>query len=222
MPGLLYDLAPSAHPIFVPRLMGQRPALAALVAETISTWSYAENALGRSFAAMSRGNNSTQMKDYSDNWRLPARIKKLRAVADDKLRDPYRPTFLKVLDVIAALATRRHAFAHNIWGTVEVLPDALLLVDPKHVLRHWGKANDWLAAIAEGGLGSANLFSPLDNRHVEVWSDSDLRGEVSHMNKAYELALAAESIASDDPFDASNAKRKHIHGLLLNDPLVRP
>ena len=42
------------------------------------------------------------------------------------------------------------------------------------------------------------------------------------MNKAYELALAAELIASDDPFDGSNAKRKHIHGLLLHDPPIAP
>lgn len=124
--------------------------------------------------------------------------------------------------MIAGLAKRRHAFAHGIWGTVEALPDALLLMNSEHVLRHWRAANDWLAAFLEGGPGSVNRFSPLDNRHIEVWSETDLRDEIGWMNKAYELALAAEAIAANDPFDASNSKRKRIHGLLLNDPLVGP
>jgi len=222
MSTLLSDLAPKEHPIFVPRLLGQRPRLAALVAESISTWSYAENALGRSVAAMSRGINAAEMQDYIDDWRLPARLKIIRRVAGAELEMPYLPTFLKVVDVIADLALRRHAFAHGIWGIVEALPDALLLVKPEHILRQWGAANDGVAAFIEGGPGSVNRFDPLDNRHVEVWSDADLREEVGRMTKAYELAFAAESIASDDAFDASNAKRKHIHGLLLNDPLIGP
>ncbi len=111
-------------------------------------------------------------------------------------------------------------FMHQ--GLVEALPDALLLVDPEHVLRHWGAANDCLAAFIEGGPSSVNRFDLLDNWHVEVWSEPDLKEEVASMNRAYELALAAEAIASDDPFDASNAKRRHTHGLLLNDPLIGP
>lgn len=81
MPAFLSDVAPNELPIFVPRLLGQRPALAALVTETISTWSYAEHALGRSLAAMSRGINTAEMEDYIDKWRLPDRIKILRRIA---------------------------------------------------------------------------------------------------------------------------------------------
>jgi hypothetical protein len=65
MPALLSDVAPNERPIFVPRLIGQRPSLSALVAETISTWSYAEHALGRSVAAMSRGINAAEMRTTS-------------------------------------------------------------------------------------------------------------------------------------------------------------
>jgi hypothetical protein len=222
MPALLSDLVPNARPIFVPRLLGQRPELATLVAETISTWSYAEHALGRSVAAMSRGINVAEMDGYIRDWRFHSRMRIIRRVARAELADPYLRTFLKVLKIIAGFAPRRHAFAHGIWGTVEALPNALLLVDPEHILRHWGAANDWLAAFIGEGPGSVNRFDSLDNRHVEVWSNTELRTEVSHMNKLYELALALESIASHDPFDTSNTRRKHIHGLLLNDPLIGP
>jgi hypothetical protein len=222
MPALVSDLVPNARPIFEPGLLGQRPALAALVAETISTWSFAEHALAKSVAAMSRSINSAEMEDYINDWRLPARMKILRRVASAELPAPYLTMFLKVLDVIARLAKRRHAFAHGIWGTTDALPDALLLLDPAHIFRHWGAANDWVAAFIEGGLSSVNRFDPLDNRHVEVWSDVELKEEVGRMNKAYELALKLEAIASDDPFDASNRKRKHIQALLLKDPLIGP
>jgi hypothetical protein len=215
-------VAPNERPIFVPRLLGQRPALAALVAETISTWSYAEHALGRSVAAMSRGINDAEMEDYIANWQFRRRLQTVRRVARAELQAPYLATFLKGLDVIAGLATHRHAFAHGIWGSVEALPNALLLVNPEHLLRRWGAANDWLAEFIEGGPGAVDLFGRLDNRHVEVWSNVELRDEIDRMNKLYELALALELIASPDPFDASDRKRQHIHGLLLNNPALWP
>lgn len=139
MPTWLSDVAPNERPIFVPRLLGQQPSLAALVAETISTWSYAEHALGRSVAAMSRGINSAQMEDYIADWRLPSRLKIVRRIARAELQDPYLVLFMKALDIIQSLAHRRHAFAHGVWGAVEALPDALLLVAPEHLLRHWGQ-----------------------------------------------------------------------------------
>lgn len=220
MPALLSDLAPNTTPIFIPRLIGERPRLAALVAETISTWSYAEHALGRSVAAMSQGINSAEMEAYIADWRLPARMKIVRRIAHAELQDPYLTLFLKVLDIIGNLARRRHAFAHHIWGAVEALPNALLLVDPTHLLRHWGAANDWLATFSEGGPGAVNPIGSLNNRHIEVWSETDIKEEIAHMNQAYELALALERLVSVDMFDASNTRRTQAHNLLLRHPLV--
>jgi hypothetical protein len=219
MPALLSDVAPTQVPIFVPRLLGQRPNLAALVAETISTWSYAENALGRSVAAMSRGINAAEMEAYIRDWRLAARMKIVRRVAKAELQDPYLPTFLKGLDVIDRFAKRRHAFAHGIWGTVEALPDALLLVDPEHSFRHWGKANDWLAAFAVDGIAGVNQLDSFDNRHVEVWRDADLREEVDRMHALYELALGMEKIAGSDLFGGANTRR-NVHDWLLKHPVL--
>ena len=64
MPDLLSNRLPNAVPIFVPRSLGERPELAALVLETISGWTFAETALGRSVAAMSRGINAAEMETY--------------------------------------------------------------------------------------------------------------------------------------------------------------
>jgi hypothetical protein len=219
LPDRLSDVVPNACPIFVPRLIGQHPELAALVADTISTWSYAEHAIGRSVATMSRGINSAEMEGYISNWRLPSRMKIVSRLARVELTEPYRASFLKTLKIVADLAKERHAFAHGIWGAIEALPNALLLVDPEHILRHWGAANDWIANFFERGSDSAGPVVPLDNKHIEVWSDVELKGEVDRMNKAFDLSLMLEGIASDDPFDKSNLKRDHIHGLLLAHPL---
>lgn len=219
MPAPLSKVAPNERPIFVPRLLGQQSSLAALVAETISTWSYAEHALGRSVAAMSRGINSAQMEDYIADWRLPSRLKLLRRIARAELQAPYLELFIKVLDIVKNLARCRHAFAHGVWGTVEALPDSLLLAAPEHLLRQWGAANDWIAAFRDGQ--PAGLSPNLDNRHVEVWSETDLKEEIAHMNHAYELALALEMLASVDIFDPSNARRTHAQNWLLRHPLVK-
>lgn len=220
MPALLSDVAPGECPIFVPRLLGQRPALAALVAETISTWSYAEHALGRSVAAMSRGINSAEMEAYVADWRLPSRLKTVRRIARAELQDPTLALFLKVLDIVCNLAHRRHAFAHGVWGTVEALPNALLLVAPEHLLRHWGAANDWLSAFSESRPNVAGPIVSLDARHIEVWSETDLKEEITLMNQAFELALVLDQLASVDTFDASNARRTHAQDWLLRHPLV--
>ncbi|WP_428530713.1 hypothetical protein [Rhodopila sp.] len=219
MPARLSDLAPNETPIFLPRLLSQRPKLAALLAETISTWSYAEHALGRSVAAMSRGINSAEMEDYIADWRLPKRLKILRRIAGAELQDPHLSLFLKVLRIIEKLAKRRHVFAHGVWGTVEALPDALLLIDAEHLFRHWGAANDFLAVFSQGGPPAVSPVH-LDNRHIEVWAETEFKDEIAHMNQAVEFAFALELLASVDTFDVSNARRTQAYNWLLQQPLV--
>jgi hypothetical protein len=219
MPDRLSDVAPNEIPIFVPRLLGQRSKLAAFVAETISTWSYAEHALGRSVAAMSRGINSAEMEGYVAELQLSKRLKIIKRIVRAELPEPYLSLFLKVLHIVVRFAKRRHAFAHGIWGNVEALPDALLLIDAEHLFRHWGAANDFLAAFREDG---PNAVSPvrLDNRHVEVWTETDLKDEITRMNQAVEFAYALELLGSVDTFDTSNARRAQAYHWLLQQPLV--
>ncbi len=223
MPPLLSDIAPNEVPIFIPRLFSERPKQAAMVAETITTWSYAEHSLGKIVAGMSRskGTSTLEMRNYANNWQFSKRKVIITKLVKANLAEPYLTTFLKTLDVVAGLSKRRNAFAHGIWTAVEALPDRLLLVDPKHIFMHWGAAHDWLAAFA-GGLGPLRQLEHLDNKHIEVWSSSDLAEEVGHVKKAYELASGLEALASEDLFDAKNPKRDHVLRLLQKDPLIGP
>jgi hypothetical protein len=152
MPKPLSLVAPGAIPIFVPRDFAKRPALAALVAETISTWSYAEHALGRSLAGMSRGSSTAAMKRYAETRRFSGKNNSKKEIlaeaAKTHLLEPYRGTFLCVMDIVSDYASKRHEFAHHIWGSVEELPDAVLLVHPKYLFGHWGAANDWIVEFA--------------------------------------------------------------------------
>lgn len=219
MPPLLSDVVPNEVPIFVPRLLAEQPHLAAIVAETVSTWAYAEHSLGKTVAAMSRGTSTEAMRDYADRWRFSDRKKIIIKLAKTKLSTPYLETFLKTVDMIASLAKRRHAFAHGIWGAVEALPGCLLLVDPEHIFMHWGVANDWLARFVSNA-GPLGRTKPLDNKLVEVWSMADLRAEATSMHEACQFAGALEAIASDDPFDPSNTRRKQVHSWLLAQSMI--
>ena len=219
MPARLSDIAPNETPIFLPRLLSQRPNLAALVAETISTWSYAEHSLDRSVAAMSRGINSAEMEGYAAELSLSKRLKIIKRIARTEVPEPYLSLFLKMILIITSFAKRRHAFAHGIWGNVEALPDALLLIDAEHLFRHWGVANDFLAAFSEDGPSAVSQVG-LENRHIEVWTEADLREEVTRLNKAVEFAFALERLASVDLFDVSNAQRDFAYKWLKLQPLV--
>ena len=216
MPKSLFQIAPSEVPIFVPRDFAKRPELAVMVSETIATWAYAENSLGKSLAAMERGKSAVEMKKYAKAHVFSNKKVILEKAARAQLTGLYLSTFLGTVDVISRFAKRRNAFAHGIWGTVEALPDAMLLVDPKHLFAHWGKANDWVDDFARdpGAVGAASHFN---SANVEVWTRTDLEEEISKMNRAYDLATKLEALASPGVFTPSDARQAHAHMLLLQD-----
>jgi len=222
MPRSLSKVAPGETPIFVPRDFAKRPTLAALVAETISTWSYTEHAFGRSMAGMLRGSSTAAMQQYADTRRFSGTNSKseiLKTAAKKYLPKPYRDTFLGVMDIVSDYASKRHEFAHHIWGTIETLPEAILLVDPKHLFGHWGAANDWVAGFAAnpGNVGTAPILS---TDVVEVWTKADLETERDRMFKAYDLSISLDVISCLDTFGGSQFRRDHVHNQLLNDPVV--
>ena len=222
MPKLLSQVAPSANPTFGPRDFAKRRALAALVAETISTWSYAEHALGRSLTGMSRGSSMAVMQQYAETTRFSGHNGKktiLSEAADANLPEPYRSTYLCAIDIIASYASKRYEFIHHIWGIDESLPEAILLVDPKYLSGQWGAANDRSSGF---GADTRNGGSGLKFRSnvVEVWTKGDLETELDRISKAYDLSVALEAISSLNVFGNHNSRRDHAHNQLLTNPEV--
>jgi hypothetical protein len=168
---------------------------------------------------MLRGSSAAVMQEYADKWMFRDRRKILEREAKAHLVEPYLGTFLCVVDIVSKLATKRHEFAHHIWGSIEELPDAVLLVHPKYLFGHWGAANDWIVAFA-ADPGKAGTTPKFSTDIVEVWTNDDLKIELDRMFKAHDLSIALEAISSLNVFDGSQSRRDHVHNKLLNNPEV--
>ena len=220
----LSELFPLEKPIFLPADLAKRPTQVEMVGRTIAVWSYAEHALGKSLAGMHRGTSNAAMQTYARRRNFSgeknSRSALLRDAAGDLLEEPYKKAFLAVLEIIQGYSARRNDFAHGIWGIVEALPDALLLVEPSVLYLHWGAANDWVAQFARG-LSEANYRAdPLPLDKVEVWSTDDLRREGARMERAFELSVYLEAMCSVDSFDTQFGRRRQAFDLLCRDQEV--
>lgn len=176
---------------------------------------------------MLRGHSPTATQEYAEKRTFYSRRLILEREAKVHLVEPYLSTFLSVVDMISELAVKRHAFAHHVWGNVEALPDAVLLVDPKHLFLRWGAANDWVAAFAADPSSvvrrstmSAGTDTKFNADLVEVWTKDDLMIEIAGVVKAYELSVALEAISSLDVFDDSQNRRDFAYNELLKDTVV--
>jgi hypothetical protein len=218
----LFEIAPAAQVIFVPRDLAKRPAHAALIAQTISSWNYAEHALGRSLASMTQGGSAAVMAGYASTFRFAgrnSRVSTLVTEAESRLTEPFRGTYVAALFVIMKFAQRRHDFAHHIWGCTDDAPDVALLVDPDHLFGHWGAANDFIAGFA-ADPGTAPKLPVMDTSLIQAWTEADLAEELELMFRAHELSLALERMVVPDNFSSRAAQRQHVQQQLLAEPLI--
>ena len=218
----LFEIAPAAQVIFVPRDLAKRPAHAALIAQTISSWNYAEHALGRSLASMTQGSSAAVMADYASKSRFAgknSRLSTLVTEAESKLPEPFRSTYLATLVVIMKFAQRRHDFAHHIWGCTDDAPNAALLVHPGNFFGHWGAANDFIAGFA-ADPGTAPKPPVMDTKLIQAWTETDLAEELGLMLRAHKLSVALERMVTPDTFVSLAAQRQHVQQQLLADPQI--
>ena len=116
------------------RHVSQRPHLAALAMECISSWSNADNAMRLGlFALLFGGSGSLAAKVFlaMDS----TRAKSLAVVTAVEAVLAGEPEMIKLLKAVQAIAAtnekQRDKLAHHIWGVSKDLPDALLLADPR-------------------------------------------------------------------------------------------
>lgn len=108
-----------------------------------------------------------------------AKIATVTAAANTLLKDEVLEAFDAIMPLVRAAASQRHEFAHHLWGASDDIPDALLLVDPKHSL---GWSVDVQEAITQTykrsvRLGELNELAPLPEyprEQVMVWRSADL------------------------------------------------
>lgn len=113
--------------------ISKRPALAPLVLEAIATWAHSDTLLADLTAKFLEADFEIVTKMLQALTSNEGRLAAIRAAAKHALSEDDNQLFEIVLKVTKPSRDKRNDFAHHLWGYSNELPNALLLVDPKHV-----------------------------------------------------------------------------------------
>ncbi len=176
-PQLLSRVKPNAMTTFGPESLGLRPKLAPYVATTIGIWSYSETEYASILTNLMQADFRIVHEMFHALKSTDARRQVLQAAAEETLNDQDLIIFNTVRKCTNASRIRRNDFAHCLWGTSDVLPDALLLVSPKYITKY----DVHMAAILAGQKQSKDHdWNDWVNEHqvIYVFKKVDLKRDL--------------------------------------------
>lgn len=188
-PQLLSRVKANAGVALGPGFLGQRPQLAALVAEVIGIASEIDLQEGRYLASLLGADQVAGVAMFLAITGDRTRRDVISAASKAKLTDIEFSLFERAFQTIRAVENERNAFAHQLWGITDDIPDALLLVDPEYRLSHMmdieEKMKGWHADVMK--FKKAKFLGPfvppppaaasirLDPSKIRVYREADLR-----------------------------------------------
>ena len=144
-----------------------RPALALLAMNVVAEWSILESFVTTLFTKMLGSSAEIGTEMYVALSGGAAQNAAFRAVADATLKGDEKDVFEAIFAEYKSISKMRNNIAHWVWGHSPELPDAALLIDPKHFTR-WRVSFD--KAIASR-TGESLPDTPRDK--IFVYRDSD-------------------------------------------------
>lgn len=193
MPNPLSRVRAGAKPKFSPTLVLERKELAAQVACAIATWSITEAQLGRLLVTIMGAQARPALAMFGALQSNAAKIATVTAAANTLLIGDELEAFQAIMPLAKTAADQRHKFAHHLWGVCDELPDALLLVDPKHSLNWQIDLNEAMAKPLMQRLGSifdANTEFDLPkfpNDKIDVYRKSDFDTYIAETSETGKL-----------------------------------
>lgn len=162
------------------------PELAVLVLETIAIWSEADRHLADALTNLI----STDVEIVADMFRdikLEARTTALHAAARTRFKPEDYNLFAAALSTTKASRSRRDEFAHHIWGTSPEIQDALILADPRDLVREIAAIMGPLMRSGGSGSFDSPTYShgtPWDSSKYFAYRKVDLEASVGDAKRA--------------------------------------
>lgn len=213
----------------------KRPLLSLEASRVFSRWSYVEFSVAALTAVLFGNETALSFLD-----RIKSQQQKMDAIKSEALaqishaetRELVRPVF-QLLD---RAAKPRNKLAHCLWGTIPELPDALLLSEPKQMIRATRlllKTQGKRETISEteghsdfqhrfnGNEDIASEIYNLMRGSVEVWTHEDFNTPLLLLDNATAAitALTTAVSTSHDNIGAINARMQVLESLKRVDAL---
>lgn len=181
-----------------------RPKFAELVSETIASWAQVEAGLGGVLASLidvSQGAAITLFEEMKD---VRARVRVIKRLAEKKLTEQDSALISASLDVVTSLAQKRHDFAHNIWGFVDLLPDSILLAHPTITSQAVFSAKKFVEKLQNEKEVKGQPF--FDYRLIHVYKLKDLEDVCKDMQLANFIVARVYLLAQEGEEEKSSGR----------------
>jgi hypothetical protein len=198
----------------------ERPALAALVMQVIGLWSAIDATINGLLADFLKLDILVATKMLQAVENMSTRRVIIRTAAQHVLPVSDFDLFTATLKTTRASETRRHAFAHHVWGIptlpVETYANTLLLIDPKLMNRSKSEI--------KGAKAIKTLIDPSHPvtghnwiKEIYLFTERDLHEDVQAADRAYKVISWLQAITPG----ADREARDSIRAELLKEPLIR-
>ncbi len=179
-PQPLSRVRPNLVAVWSPRCFAQEPELAAGVMEVLATWSEIEWQLLVTTATFLEADLLVVASMLAAITSSDGQRAATLAAARIALNDDDFLLFRAVRKFIEPVRTRRHEYAHHIWGYVPELPGALVLLDPKYAQLEHAKFETRLRS-KEPRTGKP----PIDPSRYMVFRKGDIQADIHAAREAH-------------------------------------
>lgn len=204
---------------FDPGALRKRPTLAPFVLDVIAIWSNTDSMLAQITSTFLNADFEVVTAMLQALASSEGRLAAMRAAAKHVLSDEDYQLLEAVLKVTKPSRERRNQFAHHLWGYAEELPEALLLMDPKHLHMMSAEMN---ADSAKRKMGwHSTSFDVGDaltalQANVFVYRENDLRESVQAAEDAYGFIHRLRFV-----FNREHPSSEKMRTLLLTQPPIQ-
>lgn len=157
----------------------RHPQLASLALEAIASWSNVEAYLLKMFVQLVGGNDTLAADIYLSLAGDGPKKAAINTAAESMLDQAHLDVFQAILEIADINSKARHKLAHWTWGDSDGLPDALLLVDPRAMIK--------------------NL---VDSRDVYVYREADFRQIIDANDRLCGYTQLLQAILEEHPTNA--------------------
>lgn len=182
----------------------RRPHIAALIAEIIGRWSSIEQSLGILLASILRASPVAAMEMYLAIRNQRAQKDALDGAAEAELSSQYYQLYKAIRVLVRSCEKERDAFAHRTFGFLRDDPYAVLLGNPRDLLKRHAGFMDWLHAPREGDKYESKR-KPLKVEFPMLYRQDELLQIIKRMSRTQKHL--AEFIRCIDPADSTADRR---------------
>lgn len=195
--------------------VAERPKQAAMVMQVVSIWSHIDHLYAIMITNFLGSDFETVMEMLKALSSSDGRRAAIKAAARNVL-PPKDFTLYEVIEkAIKPSRDRRNEYAHHLWGFADQFPDALLLIDPRHLAEHHAKTETISLMVRYQVEIDPADHPQLDLSKVFVYREKDIKEDLALAKQAYGFVFELRFALSNHPGSAEARSR------LLSQPQVQ-